>query len=118
MNLWGWSSRSIKVEHMTASCKINEGYVLGSIREVSRKGLSLDVRTSRLQDGLNDMLNKSISLTVDNVILEGTLSWYTIEGSSYQIGITIASKQRASWNKIFANQVRAMMHTSTKPASI
>jgi hypothetical protein len=118
MNLWGWGTQCIKVENMPASCKIGEGYVQGSIHEVSRTGLSLDIRTSRLQDGLNNMLHQAISLSIDNTVLEGTLSWYTLEGSFYRIGITVSEKQRSSWRKIFSNSVRATMQTSTRPVSI
>jgi hypothetical protein len=116
MNLWGWGTRCIKVENMPASCKIGEGYVQGSIHEVSRTGLSLDIRTSRLQDGLNDWLHQPITLTIENAILEGTLSWYTIDGFSYRVGITISPKQRAVWIKIFSERLRGMMHPATKPA--
>lgn len=116
MNFLGWSTKPIKVEHMPANCKIGDGYVPGSIREVSRKGLEIEIRTSRLQDGLNEMLHQPITLMIENTIIEGTLTWYTIEGFSYRVGIEILPKQRDAWIKIFSDRVRAMMHPATKPA--
>jgi len=116
MNFCFWSTRPIKVENMPASCKIGDGYVPGSIREVSRKGLEIEIKTSRLQDGLNDWLHQPITLTIENAILEGTLSWYTIEGFTYRVGITISPKQRAAWIKIFSERARGLIHAATKPA--
>ncbi len=116
MNFCFWSTRSVKVENMPAGCKIGDGYVSGAIREVSKNGLEIEIRTSRLPDGLNDLLHQPITLTIENAILEGTLSWYTIEGFAYRVGITISPKQRAAWIKIFSERVRGLMHPATKPA--
>jgi hypothetical protein len=118
MNFFGWGARLLLVDPMAAGFKIGDSYVQGSVKEVSRTGLAIAVQTSRLQDGLLDMLNTSISLSIENMILEGTLSWYTIEESSYWIGITISPKLRPAWRKIIANRRGAVMHTSTRPASI
>jgi hypothetical protein len=111
-----WSTRSVKVENMPSSCKIGDGYVPGSIREVSRNGLEIEIRTSQLQDGLNDWLHQPITLSVENTILEGTLEWYTIEGFTYRVGIAISPKQRAAWIKIFSDRLRGLMHPATKTA--
>jgi hypothetical protein len=50
--------------------------------------------------------------------MEGTLTWYTIEESTYRIGITIDHKDRTAWRKIIDCRCRGVMHTSTRPASV
>lgn len=118
MNFCEWGARFMKVAPMAASVKIGGSYVQGSVREVSRTGLALGIQTSRLQDGLLDMLNTTVSLSVETVIIEGTLTWYTIEGASYSIGVTISEKDRTAWRKLIAGRNMAVMQTATRPVSI
>ncbi|HVN72878.1 MAG TPA: hypothetical protein VMU10_12750 [Desulfomonilia bacterium] len=118
MNLFGWGSKGFQVVSMTAGCKIGEGYFQCTIAEVSRKGLTCTFPTSRIQVSLIDMLDTTISISIDNMLMEGILSWYTIEESSYHIGITIHRKDRSAWLKVFARRCRSLMHTSARPASV
>ena len=118
MNFSAWVGRSVQVDPMAASLKFGDSYVQGSVSEASRTALALAIQTSRFQDGLLDMLNTTVSLSIEGVILEGTLSWYTLEGASYRMGITISPKLRSAWRKILASKTRVVMNTSTRPASI
>jgi len=118
MNFCEWGTRFTQVEPMSASCTIGENHVPASVRQVSRSTLALDVRTSHLQDGLLDRLNTPVSLTIENALIEGTLEWYTIEGASYLIGITVSPKLLPVWKKLLAGRGRAVMQTSTRPVSI
>lgn len=118
MNFCEWGARFTQVEPMSAGCTIGEDHVPASVRQVSRSTLTLDVRTSHLQDGLLDRLNTPVSLTIGKDLIEGTLEWYTIEGASYLIGITVSPKRLPVWRKLLAGRGRAVMQTSTRPASI
>lgn len=118
MNLFGWSPRHFQVESMTAGCKIGDGYIQCSVGEVSGSGLTCVFPTSRIQVSLMDMLDKAISISIDNKLMEGTLTWYTIEESTYRIGITIENKDRSAWRKIIDCRCKGLMHTSTRPASV
>jgi hypothetical protein len=118
MNLFGWRSKGIRVESMAAGCKLGGLYIQSSICEVSRNGMTCTIPSSRVQGSLMEMLHTEISVSIDNMLLDGILSWYTIEESSYLIGITIDRKQRSSWRRIFAERCREVVHTSTRHASI
>jgi hypothetical protein len=118
MNLFGWVLRHFQVESMTAGCKIGDGYIQCSVDEVSGSGLTCVFPTSRIQVSLMDMLDKAISISIDNKLMEGTLAWYTIEEWTYRIGITIHHKDRSAWRKIIDSRGRGVMDTSTRPASV
>ena len=118
MNLFEWGSKGIQVESMVAGCKLGESYVQSSICEVSRTGMTCSIPSSRIQGSLMDMLDTKISVSIDNMLLDGILSWYTIEESAYRIGITIDQKHRASWRRIYAVRCRESMLPSTRHASV
>ena len=118
MNVFGWGSRNLKVESMSAGCKMGDGYIQCTVSEVSDNGMTCIFPTSRFKDSMMDVLHKPVSVSIDNTLIEGTLSWYTLEESTYQIGITIARKDRSAWRKVLACRCRGVMHTSTRPASV
>jgi hypothetical protein len=118
MNILGWGSRKIKVESMSAGCKIGDGYIQCTVSEVSDKGLTCIFPTSRFKESMTDVLHGIVSISIDNTLMEGTLSWYTLEESTYQIGIAIARKDLSAWRKVLSCRNRGVMHTSTRPASV
>ncbi len=118
MNFFGWTNKRYQVESMTVGCKISDAYVQCAVGDVSRSDLTCSAPTCRIQDSLMDMLNKTLSLRVDNVIMEGTLNWYTIEESTYRIGISIAGKDRSAWRKALSERGRELLHASARPASV
>ncbi|GEM_PF-539708 len=118
MNLLGLASKEVRVESMAAGCKIGESYVQSSICEVSRCSIICTIPSSRIKDNLMEMLDREISISLDNMLLDGIFSWYTIEDSLYRIGITIAPKHRSSWRKILSARCRVMMQASTRTASV
>jgi hypothetical protein len=118
MNLFALGSKGFQVESMTAGCKIGEGYIQCSIGEVSRTGMICTFPTSRIQNSIMDVLNKTVSISINNLLMEGTLCWYTIEESHYRVGITLARKDRTLWRKIFDSKCRRLIHASARPASV
>jgi hypothetical protein len=118
MNIFGWYTKGYQIESMTVGCKIGEVYVQGSVDEVSRTDMTCTIPTCRIAQSLMDMLNKSIVFSVNNMPMEGSLAWYTIEDSTYRIGIAISPKDRPVWRKVLAATSRVLMHPSARPASV
>jgi hypothetical protein len=119
MNLFGWYSKGYQIESMSVGCKIGEVYVQGSVDEVSRTDMTCTIPTCRIAQSLMDMLSKTITINVNNMFMEGSLAWYTIEESTYRIGIAITPKDRPVWRKVLeATRRRVLMHPSTRTASV
>lgn len=118
MNLFGWGSNVVRVDSMAAGCRLGENYVQSSIYEISGSGMACTIPSSRIHANLMEMLDTQLSVSIDNTLLDGILSWYTIEESTYRIGITIARKHRASWRKICAVRQRESMPQATSHASL
>ena len=118
MNLFAWKTKGYQIESMAAGCKIGDVYVKCSVDEVSRTDMTCSIPTCRIQQSLMDMLNKTITVSVNNMLMEGSLTWYTIEESTYRIGIAITPKDRPVWHKVLEATSRVLMHPSTRPASV
>jgi hypothetical protein len=118
MNLFGWYTKGYHIEPMTIGCKLGEIYVQCSVDEVSRTDMTCTIPTCRIQQSLMDMLDKTIPVSVNNMLMEGSLSWYTIEESTYRIGIAISPKDRSVWRKVIEATSRALMHPSARTASV
>jgi hypothetical protein len=80
--------------------------------------MTCTIPTSRIQQSLMDMLNKPVTVSVNNMLMEGSLAWYTIEESTYRIGIAITPKDRPVWRKVLEATSRVLMHPSARPASL
>jgi hypothetical protein len=118
MNLFGWETKGYQIESMTAGCKFGEVYVQCSVDEVSRTDMTCTIPTCRIQQSLMDMLNKPVTVSVNNMLMEGSLAWYTIEESTYRIGIAITPKDRPVWRKVLEATSRVLMHPSARPVSL
>jgi hypothetical protein len=121
MNLFGWYTKGYQIESMESmkvSCKIGEVYLQCSVHEVSRTDMSCTIPTCRVAQSLMDMLNKTIPVSINNMPMEGSLVWYTIEESTYRIGIAISPKDRPVWRKVLEATSRLLMHPSARPASV
>jgi len=118
MNLFRWTTKHYQVESMVIGLRISDAYVQCSAIDASGVDVTCTIPTSRIQTCLMDMLHTSLSLRVDNILLEGSLSWYTIEESTYHMGISIARKDRPAWRKIMQERSRRLLHASARPASV
>ncbi len=118
MNILRWVSKLTPVDSMTVGCRFFESSVPASVVEVSRSGMTCTVPSSRIRECLMDRLREKIAVSVDNRILEGVLAWYTIEESTYRIGITIDRKHRPAWRAVLAGKARTAVHPSARTASV
>ncbi len=86
----------------------------GTTRELGAKDLCLAVPTTRIRTTFSQFLNENVTITCENVILEGCVSWYTIEGDYYLIGISIGKAHRSAWKSLLSEKskvsLRAEVH--------
>jgi len=90
--------RSFHQMHIT--CTLGELSVQGITKDISHKGFCLVVPTPRIKMCLLEMLNKNVILEIENVIIDGSFRWYTIEGDQYCIGININKWHIPAWKKL------------------
>jgi hypothetical protein len=87
---------------MHISCKLGDMTVWGITTDISSKGFCLEVPTPRIKMCLLDLLNKDVILEIQNVIIDGSIEWYTIEADRYCIGISINKWHIPTWKKLLA----------------
>ncbi len=118
MNILGWVSKVTPVDSMTVGCRFFESSVPCPVTDVSPSGMTCAVPSSRIRECLMDRLGEKIAISVDNRILEGVLAWYTIEESTYRIGITIERRHRPAWRAVLAGRAHNAVHPSARTASV
>jgi hypothetical protein len=103
---------------MHISCKLGEIAVWGITTDISSKGFCLEVPTPRIKICLLDLLNKDVTIEIQNVIIDGSIEWYTIEGDRYCIGITINKWHITTWKKLLAVSSGSMVDSGMEHAQI
>lgn len=91
---------------LNISCPSSELSFRGLTRELTPKDLCLEVPITRIKTTLSQFLNKDVTIGCENVIFEGTMSWYTIEGDYYYIGIGLSKIHRSAWRRFLAEKSR------------
>jgi len=64
------------------------------------------------------MLDKDVTLEIENVIIDGSFKWFTIDGDQYCIGISINKWHIPTWKKILDASRSLMVHQSMNHAQI
>jgi len=88
----------------------------GITRDISPKGLCLEISTLRVKMNLLCILNTTVTLIFENEIMSGTVRWYTVEEATYQIGVSIERQSKSSWKKIIDQHLRHELSGAVKPA--
>ena len=88
----------------------------GITRDISPKGLCLEISTLRVKMNLLGILNTTVTLIFENEIMSGTVRWYTVEEATYQIGVSIERQSKSSWKKIIDQHLRHELSGAVKPA--
>lgn len=101
---------------LNISCAAEDLSFRGMTRETSRNDLCLEVPTTKIKLSLTDFINKDVTVSFENVILNGSISWYTIEGDYYFIGIRIARTHQSAWKGILAERPRLSLRTEVHHA--
>jgi hypothetical protein len=95
---------------------IESDHIAGTTRDISKRGLCLELPTPRLKTSPVDLLNERVTLCLENETIIGSIKWYTVEGSIYQIGISIDRKSTAAWKRIVELYMREHLANAVKPA--
>lgn len=103
---------------MAAGCRLGEYYVQSSICEVSPDGMTCTIPSSRIQGSLMEILHTQVSVSINNTLLDGVLSWYTVEESAYRIGIAVDRKHRDPWRRIITERGSGLTHPATRHAPV
>lgn len=88
----------------------------GITRDISPKGLCLEISTLRVKESLFGILNTTVTIIFENEIMSGTVRWYTVEEATYQIGIGIEKQSKSTWKKIIDQHLRHDLNSAVKPA--
>jgi hypothetical protein len=94
---------------LNISCPSNELSFRGMTREITPNDICLEVPITRIKITLSQFLNKDVTIGCENVIFEGTMSWYTIEGDYYYIGIGLSKCHRSAWRKFLTERSRVSL---------
>lgn len=110
------SQRTFHQFHIT--CRLGDISVRGATINISNKDFCLVVPTPRIKLCLLSMLNKDVILEVENVTIDGSFRWYTIENDNYCIGISINKWHIPTWKKLLSDTGRLMISQTMDPAQI
>jgi hypothetical protein len=88
----------------------------GVTRDISPKGLCLEISTLRVKVSIFGILNTTVTLLYENEIMSGTIRWYTVEEAMYQIGISIDKQSKSTWKKIIDQHMRHGFRGAVKTA--
>lgn len=90
--------------------------IAGTTRDISPKGLCLEVPTPRVKVNLAELLDKNVTLLLDNTSIAGVIRWYTVEEAVYQIGISIDRSSKDAWKRLIDTYARHKLAGATNPA--
>ncbi|MCD6569541.1 MAG: PilZ domain-containing protein [Deltaproteobacteria bacterium] len=76
----------------------------GITKDISKEGLCVEIPTPCVNISILELLNKNVTLTVKDVMLEGIIKWYTVNNSRYLIGILIDEKDKLAWKQIIEDK--------------
>mgnify|MGYP000902868576 CR=1 FL=1 len=105
MQIFGWMAKGTTIPSMKASCTIHETSFLATVCDASSDGMVCTVPSCRISSSLMDLIGSPLRIVIDGTIIEGVLSYYTIEESLYRIGISVDRRYRGSWRRICAERV-------------
>lgn len=89
----------------------------GNTKELTIKELCLAIPTTRIKFTFSQLLNQNVTVKADNMIITGNVTWYTIEGDYYLIGINICKNHRAAWKNFLAQKWRVSLQTEVRHVS-
>jgi hypothetical protein len=99
------------------SCPHEDLSFWGRTREVSSSDLCMEVPTTRIKTSFMQFINKGVIVNFENVIIAGTIHWYTIDGDYYLINITVAKSSRAAWKELVALSDGVAVRSSVRQAA-
>ena len=105
-------------QEMNITCKLGNLDVIGTTKDLTSKGFCLQVPTTRIKLCLLEMLNKDVLLEIENVTIDGSIRWYTIEGERYCIGISINKPHIPAWKRLLGQGPAVVVNAGMNHAQI
>jgi hypothetical protein len=102
---------------LTITCPETELSFRGMTKEIMNHSFNLQVPTTRIKKTLTSFINKDVTIRVDNVLINGMILWYTIEGDYYIIGIEISKSYRSSWKEVLTGKSSLSLHPEIRHAA-
>lgn len=90
--------------------------IAGTTRDISPKGLCLEIPTPRIKVNLAELLDQQVTLLLDNTSITGVIKWYTVEEAIFQIGISIERRSKAAWKRLIDAFTRHKLAGAANPA--
>jgi hypothetical protein len=90
----------------------------GTTRNVTSQEFCMEVPTTRIKTSLMDFISKNVIIRFENVTIEGTIQWYTIEGDYYLISIGVCKRCRSAWKELVAMSDRGAVKAARVPQGI
>ena len=95
----GFNRRTLQRIMVSADLKIIIGtdFVSGITRDVSKKGLCIEIPTPRLKSGMLDKLDERVVIYLGDAILYGLVRWYNVDSGFFKVGIKLERGSRGKW---------------------
>ena len=107
----------VDTQGLHLSLRMGDSTLDGRVKEISRNEFCMEIPSIRVKSCLLDMIHAPVLLEIENVILSGSILWYTIEDATYVIGISVKKDHRAAWRKLLLDKSRWGFHASAGAAS-
>jgi hypothetical protein len=110
----GFDKRSLQRIDVPVELKIIIGsdIVSGITRNVSKKGMCIEILTTSLKSGLLDKLDERVSVYIGDAVLYGLLRWYNVEDGHFTMGIKLERGSRARWWDVVGPVAEAHLSTA------
>jgi hypothetical protein len=86
---------------------IGTDFVSGITRDVSKKGLCIDIPIATLKSGMLDKLNEKVVMYLGDLILYGLVIWYDVENGFFKVGIKLERGSRGKWWDVIGQAAEA-----------
>ena len=95
----GFNRRTLQRIMVSVEMKIVIGtdFVSGTTRDVSKKGLCIEIPTTRLKSGMLDKLDERVVIYLGEAILYGLVKWYNVDNGFFKVGIKLERGSRTKW---------------------
>jgi hypothetical protein len=103
--------RSLKRIMVAVELKIIIGtdFVSGATRDVTKKGLCIEIPTTRLKGGMLERLEDRVVMYLGDSILYGLVKWYNVENGFFKVGIELERGSRGKWWDVVGPVVEAQI---------
>jgi hypothetical protein len=105
----GFNRRTLQRIMVAAELKLIIGtvFVSGITRDVSKKGLCVEIPTACLKSGMLDKLDERVVIYLGDAILYGIVRWYNVDNGFFKVGIKLERGSREKWWDVVGSATEA-----------